>query len=404
MVRYYRIRLLLLRGAMLAAFTLFTAWMLTASASEVRQLPIAGIIVLWLIVSLPLLTDSQALPEWTRSMQAQLLSDIILLSFMLYYSGGYANPLLSFYLFPILIAGMTLPRQQAWLAGILVVISYTLLIRFYIPLPLMQGMPPGFHMHLLGMWLTFVAMVIILLGVVIHMSDERRQREARLADLRQQAIRHRHMLALGAQAAADAHEMGTPVNSMLLLLEQYREEQGNNELTEHMHSQLERCRHILQRLSQRARAICETGQSDLSPDELAADVVRQWRNLHPDVQLTTEFLPPLPYPPISDHAPLEEALWIVLDNACEAAATQITLRLQGQHQHLLLEIRDNGHGIDPAILNRLGHQPLSHQRSGKGLGLYLLRYMLENSGGQCMISNHQHGACIRCLLPWATTV
>ncbi len=388
-------RLLPIRAAMLAAFAALMLWIArSGGAPHWAMLALAAMI--WAAASLA--------PEKIPAAGHPAL-DTFVLTLLLHATGGYANPLIAFYLFPVLIAGLTLPRRAAAGIGLAVLLAYSLLIRWHDPLPFMQDMAAsgaGFRLHLLGMWLTFALVVVMLLTVVVRMSEDRRQHELALAALRQQALRDRNMAALGAQSASDAHELGTPINTMLMLLDEWRAApDANAERIQRMDDQLAHCRRVLARLGRRAQSLAAAGPVDAR--EAIGESIAQWRNLHPGPRVDFEAQADAESALAAPDAPLEQAVFILLDNALEAGATRIRMRLLAAGGMLELTCEDNGAGFPPDLPPRIGASPVSGKPEGKGLGLYLLAHLLENAGGALEAANRRdaRGAILRIRLPAA---
>lgn len=86
---------------------------------------------------------------------------------------------------------------------------------------------------------------------------------------------------------------------------------------------------------------------------------------------------------------LEELSLHVLDigmNAIAANATrvEITILDSARHDRLMIRVRDNGRGMDPATLDRVLKKSWSTKKSRKkpiGLGLAMLRQTAEMCGG-----------------------
>jgi len=395
----YPARILAVRGFMLAAFVLLNMYALQYSEKSLIHPVSAGLMLLWGALGIPLLRGrrKKASPD---QLAWHIFADVLMLTMLLYFSGGYTNPLISFYLFPVLIAGLMLSRRKAWLIGAIVIIAYTLLLKFYMPLSIFDGghmARGGFHLHLLGMWLTFVLSVLVIMSVVVRMAEQRRQHEQQLAELRQRAIRNRNMLALGAQAASDAHELGTPVNSLMLLLDQWdatRLDDKGLQRIEKMHQQLAHCRHVLNRLSQRANALCAPNESCIEVDTVIKDTVQQWSNLYPDMMVQMK-IQEGEAPAIAPDTVLEQAVFLLLDNAREAGATSARVHLRWDDNMFYLRICDNGSGFDTSLLPHIGLSSVSGKSEGRGIGLFMLRYMMENMGGEFSVSNDKTGgACV----------
>lgn len=90
---------------------------------------------------------------------AQLLVDVLAITVLLYYAGGSTNPLVSYYLVPLVIAAITLPAVYTWSMAALTAACYTLLMFNYYPLMPRDGnFSTAIYLHLTGMWLTLCSL------------------------------------------------------------------------------------------------------------------------------------------------------------------------------------------------------------------------------------------------------
>ncbi len=390
-------RLLIVRALMLGAFAMLLSY---AHARGQAVHPFAWWSMLaWAIAAMLLwLHPRMGRPWWI----VQSLADVFALSVLLYLTGGYSNPLVSLYMLPVLSAALTLPSRAAWLIGGLVVLVYSWLLRWYVPMPLFGGGAmhnEGFHLHLLGMWLTFAFSVSIIIGVFARMSEQRRHHERQLAEMRERALQSRSLVALAAQAAADAHELGTPINTLLLQWEEIRlqNDQEQRALAESMRRQLLHCKEILQRLSRRAQALSREGGDTLALDIALHQAMERWRNLHPNIRLTITGRSPPPAPMVEGPM-LEQMLFILWDNAREAGAGDIRTTMAWNEREVHLLVEDDGQGFAGVSLDDLGHHPIPSDE-GMGMGLYLVGFMLRQQGGWLRCS-HAPGGGARIEFAW----
>jgi len=150
---------------------------------------------------------------------AQLGADVAALSILLYYGGGSTNPFVSLYLLPLVIAAATLPGRYTWGMAALTAACYSLLMVYYIPLPhIHQHGDDAFNIHVLGMWLGFVISAVVVAYFVVQMAQAVRSRDEMLARVREEVLRNERIVALGTQAAGAAHEMGTPLSTMAVVI------------------------------------------------------------------------------------------------------------------------------------------------------------------------------------------
>ncbi|MDQ6972565.1 MAG: histidine kinase, partial [Mariprofundaceae bacterium] len=149
-------RLLLMRAVLIFCQLLLVLISLLYDGIALALPPFMATVTLYIllnVVSLVFLLRSRGLTEGVYF--GQLLGDVLFLTALLFFSGGYTNPFISLYLLPLIIVSSTLGRLHAWLMAALILACYTVLVFFYRPLFVMAeiaGVASGFHLHLLGMW------------------------------------------------------------------------------------------------------------------------------------------------------------------------------------------------------------------------------------------------------------
>ena len=60
-------------------------------------------------------------------------------------------------------------------------------------------------------------------------------------------------------------------------------------------------------------------------------------------------------------------------------------------QHIIINIHDNGKGIDPNIMPRLFTKFATKSNKGTGLGLYICKSIIEAHGGKIWAKNNKEG-------------
>ncbi len=148
----------------------------------------------------------------------QLACDLFIHSALLYFSGGSTNPFVSYYLVPLTIAAVTLPwRYSVVLSGIaLTLYTSALLAQFY---PLQTFPIARENLQVYGMWLSFALSAAVITFFAARMAEELRRQEELRAIRREEGLRDQQLLAVATQAAGAAHELGTPLATMSVLLE-----------------------------------------------------------------------------------------------------------------------------------------------------------------------------------------
>jgi signal transduction histidine kinase len=107
-----------------------------------------------------------------------------------------------------------------------------------------------------------------------------------------------------------------------------------------------------------------------------------------------------------DNPALERGLGGVLCNAAEAGATTVSMRVGVEDGHVLIQIADNGCGIEGRWRERVTEAFFSTRRAqgGSGLGLTLVQEIVRRHGGSLDLQSAPGlGTTVRIQLPRATT-
>ena len=343
---------------------------------------------------------------------SHMLLDVAGLTAVFYFTGGASNPFVWFYLLPLMIAATILPRTHTWIMAAVTVIAYTSLFLIDAPVESEHAHhdhASGFQMHVFGMWLGFVMSAGFVAVIIVGMAHTLRQRDRRLAEAREQALRNERLVALGTLAAGAAHELGTPLGTMAILTAELENEYDDPAHTDlHgklgiLRSQVERCKSALSVISAEAGADrAEAGQR-MSVGDYLQEVIGEWQSRRPEASLDYHTGAQAPGAHILSERTLTQSLINILNNAADASPDDVWLRSGCSGTELLLEIGDRGTGIDTAIQGQLGKTPVSTKNGGLGVGLYLAHATLQRLGGTVTVHNRDGGGTLtRITLPLLT--
>jgi len=327
---------------------------------------------------------------------AHLLIDVLGLSLLLYFTGGANNPFVSYLLVPVTIAAATLSWRYTTALTLCALGCYSLLLFFYKPLP--ELVPSDAHMHaghgmdmstdpgnlhVIGMWFNFVVSAVLITYFVVKMAADNQRQEARLRQYREDTLRNEQILAVATMAAGTAHELGTPLGSMAVLLKELRQQYGADKDLDQdlalLQEQVVRCRESLRSLAQKADF------KNLEPETLPltdflVQLMQQWQLLRPEVSCDLQKQVGQP-PEIQVEATLQQALVNMLNNAADSSPEGLELRVKWTGTHWTLLIRDFGPGISPALAAKLGTRFLTTKADGMGVGLVLSQATINRLGG-----------------------
>ena len=326
---------------------------------------------------------------------AQLSVDVIALSILLYYGGGSTNPFISLYLLPLVIAAATLPGRYTWGMAALTAACYSLLMVYYIPLPhIHQHGDDAFNIHVMGMWLGFVISAVVVAYFVVQMAQAVRIRDQMLARVREEILRNERIVALGTQAAGAAHEMGTPLSTMAVVIGELQHDVTADQpalrvsLTI-LDEQVRGCKRILDKIMANTQ---DSGAALPRPvDELMAEVLDEWQLLRPTAQYHYRCSGDQPVPRINVDVTLRAALMNLLNNAADASPQAIEIHAHWNNSNFTLEIRDHGPGLSDEAALKAGSAFFTTKTEGRGLGLFLANATVERMGGTVRLFNRAEG-------------
>jgi len=330
-----------------------------------------------------------------------LLLDVAALTWQLYLSGGAANPFTPLFLMQVVLGAVLLRSLSAWvLVGVTSLCSAMLMV-VHRPLLLpdrLQGQ--DFPLYLQGSLVCFGLIAILLVLFVTRISHNLRARDAYLAEMRQRAAEEDHIVRMGLLASGAAHELGTPLSSLAVILGDWRRMPamtGDPELAHDladMQAAVERCKAIVTGILQSAGAARGEAPVATTLRAFVGDLVAGWRPAHPQVEVSYRDSLGEDLSVVSDPA-LLQVLVNVLDNAAEAGASQIVILAEQLAGDLTLTVSDDGSGFSDAILARFGQPYQSTKaRAGAGLGLFLLSNVLRQLGGGAEARNRKDGGAV----------
>ena len=378
----------------------------------------------------------QGWPIGENEIFGHLALDVGILVLLLYFAGGSANPFVSLFLLPPTLAAAMLPARHAWAMAGITLLAYTFLMFWKLPLPPPQGdlaqfdellaratggagehvaHGSGFALHVLGMWLNFLISVGVVAFFLTRMAAALKERERELAATREDALRNEQILSLGTLATGAAHQLGTPLGTMAVVIRELELNHGDNvELKEDLlllREQVERCKQTISQILASTGQRREESMRSLALDAYLHHLLDEWQIIRPHARLSVTLQGEQPAPSIVADRTLEQALLNLLDNAADANGAQaetICFSAGWDDETCRIEILDRGPGLDGNTAKRLGeaffstkHDALDRPR-GMGIGLFLTNATVERFGGKVELFNRQDapgGACTRVTLP-----
>lgn len=362
---------------------------------DLPWLPLLAVIALTALSNV--LLQLFAKPLWNRgegTLTAVIAGDVLLLTTLIYFTGGASNPFTSFFLVLVALAAMSLSPQ-----GLTAIVALATLGYFFV---YFQGLPlkgpggigeigcPAYSLHLKGMAVAFFFSSLFVAYFVRRLLRSLQTRDAALATAEARASRADQFSALATLAAGVAHELGSPLGTIAVAsheLELSLAKQGLARPLEDatlIRNEVERCRRILDRLDQHSTS--GTG----TPPEVctSATLVRELKTSLPSAMAERLIIKDqtdntrlcLPVQPVA------QALVIFIQNACEASPpdSPVELEITLDQDSLQFAVLDCGSGMSPAAAKHAGEPFFTTKpaRHGMGLGLFLVRTLAAQLHGE----------------------
>ena len=385
-------------------------------AAQVLQvtLPLAellGVPMLLVVVNLATMRLGRSRAGYTHlELLSALVVEVAALGWQLYFSGGTTNPFSFLFLLQIVIGAILLPPGWSWAIAVLSSALVVVLTFFYQPLQL----PPRWaaepmRLYLYGSVVSFALIAGLLMFFVVRMERIRQNSDAALAALHQQAAEEHHIVRMGMLASGAAHELGTPMATMAVLLGDWLKHPAiradadlAGELRE-MDVELRRCKTIVSGILMAAGQARGENPTITSLSAFIRSIGREWADRSDGGFRLNDRMAEDPLI-VSDPA-LRQVIGNVIDNALEVSPDFVVLTARIADRQLVLEVRDRGPGFTAEMIEAFG-RPYSSTKGvpGGGLGLFLVVNVVRKLGGRVDVGNGDEGALVRIAIPLAALV
>jgi two-component system sensor histidine kinase RegB len=377
--------------------------------------PCLAVIALSAALNIAVRLHFRATPRLDADTAAWLLAfDIAQLAALLFLTGGLENPFAFLFLGPVLISATALPRRMTLLLGGLAGLCATALVFVHMPLPWASDEPlklPSTYM--LAVWLSLLVALAFIGAYAWQVAEEARLLAEALAATELVLAREQHLSQLDGLAAAAAHELGTPLSTIAVVIKELERTLGpgspHADDIKLLREQARRCRDILGKLTELSTSSGPFDRMKLSG--LIEEVVAPHRDFGVTIEVV---LPPdRSAEPVGARNPaVLYGLGNLLENAVDFARLRVELSAQWNEEEMTVAIADDGPGFSAEVLGRLGEPYVTSRGSGRpaaepgsgglGLGFFIAKTLIERSGGALSCINRpppQSGAVVK--VRWA---
>lgn len=337
-------------------------------------------------------------------------ADILLLSGLLYYTGGLENPFALLLIAPVGLAATSLFFRSVLLLNILAIAAALFLCFYHKPLPWY----PQEALHLPPLFIGGLLAAIVIAMIFISLDSYRLAEEARqfgnaLGVTELMLQKERYISALDGLAAAAVHELGTPLSTIQLVASDFDKQLGHDprykEDVSLLLSQTERCRDILAGLGNLASE--DVGGGDkISLSLLLEEAAAPVRNFGIEIELR-QGVSEGAEPQLRRNPALTYGLGNLVENAVDFAKSKVLLDYAWDKDAISIAIIDDGSGFAPEVADRIGEPYISYRSrnsgekakekgamagGGMGLGLFIAKTLLERLGIKLSFRNSADAA------------
>ena len=363
-----------------------------------EMLSLLGILVAFNLFSL--WRNRLAQPVSQIELCIALLVDVGVLTGQLDLAGGSDNPFIYLYLLQVAVASVLLRPGYLWAVVLSTVGGFVALTQWHRPLLLDPSAPTTLSPNYLGgLLMCFVLNVVLLTVFIVRINRNLRQRDAELADAQQRAAEEVHIVRMGLLASGAAHELGTPLATLSVILGDWAHmapfagEPELREEIEEMQRQILRCKAIVTGILMSAGEMRGEAPRLTTLHTFIDELAARWRSTRPASELVVETAD-LPDVEIVSDSALQQVIGNLLDNAAEAApGSRLTLLAACPDEYTLaLSVLDDGPGFDPERLKHFGEPYQSSKgQPGRGMGLFLSVNVARTLGGRLEARNREEG-------------
>ncbi|HEY8031696.1 MAG TPA: ActS/PrrB/RegB family redox-sensitive histidine kinase [Methylocella sp.] len=320
-----------------------------------------------------------------------LAYDILQLTALLYLTGGIENPFSMLYLAPIMISAVSLSARITLILTLLMIGAVSALTLRHYPLPWF----PGEELELpliydTGIWVAIVVGAVFIAIYASRVAVEARKLAGALAATELVIAREQHLTQLDGLAAAAAHELGTPLATITLVVKDLQKQLPASDPLEEdltlLAQETARCRAILGKL---ASIGGEAGNilDEMSLSLLIEEVAGPHRDFGVHISIVEDGQGQ--EPTCLRNPGILYGLGNLIENAIDFAVSEVRIVAQWNESRVRIVIEDDGPGFSPDVIGRVGEpyvttknarRAKTEEGAGLGLGLFIAKTLLERSG------------------------
>ncbi len=318
-----------------------------------------------------------------------LVFDTLQLGFLLFLTGGIINPFSILILAPVITSASYLPALMTVILSLTSIIIIILLNFYYLPLDLgTEFILP--EIYSFGLVTSLIITVIFIAIYAYLFASSSRKISNALSVSKLQILNQKKITEVGSLSAAAAHELGTPLNTIFLIINDLLKEKkliADKDISKDialLKSQAERCKEILQKFTKNPLKLKDKFLEKVKLTDLIKinfDKFNKSKKLNLIIESNKD------EPEIIFKDEIMYSLGNIIQNAVFYSYSIVTVKLCYYKKNLKIVVSDDGPGFSKDIIDRLGEPYISKNNQGMGLGIFISKNLIENMGGNLKLYN-----------------
>ncbi len=328
-----------------------------------------------------------------------LLIDILMLSGLIYLTGGIVNPFSIFLIIPAIFSSSNLGFKSNLLLVSITILTIIFLTFFNQPLPY----PVSEHFHVDSNYYYSIPISLIIALIFLNyfasiFGKESRIRKEALNKMEEIMSKEHELLSLGGQAAAAAHSLGTPFSTIKIissdLLEQFKDNDEVKRDVSLLVSQIERCSKILKKLTLNPIVEDDFIDRDLSIADYLNEIIKSFKEISKK-EFILNFDQNLNSLNITKSMEVVYGLRNFIGNANKFSNSKVFIILKSDNDTTEIIIEDDGEGYPKDVLRNIGEPYIKSykssikSKSGLGLGIFIGKTLLEKNYADILCKNSE---------------
>jgi len=351
--------------------------------------------------------------QLNNSISTMYLSfDILQLGTLFFLTGGITNPFIFLIIVPAVFSSQYLNMYSSILLVSLIILILSILTFYYIDLPHPAKSninQPNYYLFAIPISIIIGLLFLVYFGA--KFGEENRIRKNAYDKIQELMAKENELISLGAQSAAAAHSLGTPLSTILLTVKELQKEFGKNlkikKDLDLLLSQSNRCREILKKLSMNPKIDDRFLESNLDLYDYLYEIIRSYEEISDKKFILNVDNHKNPIK-ILKSSEIIYGLRNFVGNANKFSKNKIEIFLKSNNSETEILIKDDGPGFPKDLIekHRLGEPYIrtadqkNISKYGLGLGTFIGKTLLEKNYANIVFKNSADKEGAEVIIKW----